>query len=164
MELSLVALDTGKRVRCAPSGVDDEVLGEVRDWLLDAVWSQRVDALPSRWTGFRANATDFGGGLVLTVYGTGDGVMPVLTVGVARRASHGSPLWRVLTALPRAMQGLAEPRTPWCGRLEHREDVGCVGLGDFVEACAWVWVQRPLPARRGVGRGVGRVFSSSSAS
>lgn len=148
MEMSQVALDTGLRVRFEPDNESDALASELRGWLLDLVWSQRFDELPARWPGYRANATDFGGGLVLTVYREQDAA-PLLTVGIARRASHGSPLWRVLTALPRAMPGLAPPRTPWCGVLRH-DGAAEQALDDFIRGCAWVWVQRPLTSRRAI--------------
>jgi hypothetical protein len=147
MELSQVALDTGLRLCFEPDSESDALASEVRAWLLDLVWSQRVEALPPRWSGFRANATDFGGGLVLTVYQEPD-AGPLLTVGIARRASHGSPLWRVLTALPLAKSGLRAPPTPWCGVLRHGSDSAQHPLDDFIRACAWVWIQRPPPSRR----------------
>lgn len=108
-----------------------------------------TSTLPGELGSYTATAMNMGGGLVVSIRHPDHGL--TLSVGVARRANHGRPLWRVMSAIvPDTI--CTQPRGPaWFSTIRHASS-GDDGLLDaFVLLCAWYWVQRPLfpdkPAR-----------------
>lgn len=140
MQVIRVCLTTGSRKVISENSKSYQQAADIGDWIQDLLWRPKKSALPKPLNSYEASVANFEGGLVFTVYRpTLDN--PILTFAVARRANHGRPLWRVVSALTdESVVGDTAPPKPWCAFLWHPGEITCPAIEEFAMACAWYWV------------------------
>lgn len=139
-----ITLTTGHIVRVPRSAMTEADIEAATD-LLDSILTGGKPTIAPGYVAFGAHS----GKCLLVTVCAADGLLPILTTGVAIKSRPAARLWREMHGgggLPLATKTADPPQTPWCadrievGATEAQHHAALSWTGRWAATLAWAWL------------------------